>query len=190
MRTRKMYASYYCDNAINNTVNSNMYSLLLFLSVWTFCKGYHLQNNNILIQSWDAPMKNILRKSFLKMSSPLIYSDIDSERLKKAKLRLAEAQGVIQIGGSDSYFEAYRFIKWFSSLLLDSILFSLAQSKGANNTVASAQALQVLALNFELDSGSKLNSLQKLVIPGFSQAKVREISWRVAEPLLKYGKGL
>lgn len=64
--------------------------------------------------------------------SVLLFEQTDSERLKKAKLRLAEAQGVIPIGASSS----------------------------------SSQVLQ------------------STVVPNLS--KVREISWRVAEPSVVY----
>lgn len=70
------------------------------------------------------------RKSYLQSA---VFNENDSERLKKARLRLAEAQGIIPIGASE---------------------MSLASIKDLK------------------------------AIP--SQSKVREISWRVAEPEVTY----
>ena len=88
----------------------------------------------------------ITRNSVIKMSSTingnskkervLLFASDDSTRLKKAKLRLAEAQGVIPIGASDTF---------------DSSDSSLKQA---------------------------------VIVPNLS--KVREISWRVAEPSVLY----
>lgn len=64
----------------------------------------------------------------------LLFESKDSSRLKKAKLRLAEAQGVIPIGAASDYYDI-----------------------NDNNDAA------------------------MMVVPNLS--KVREISWRVAEPV-------
>jgi predicted unusual protein kinase regulating ubiquinone biosynthesis (AarF/ABC1/UbiB family) len=95
-------------------------------------EGWYTKRSNLLIR----PKFLTKREAVTSSSNPTettIFSEDDSERLKKARLRLAEAQGILPFGASD---------------------MPLAELK-------------------ELKT-----------IPSVS--KVREISWRVAEPEVKY----
>ena len=126
--------------------NNYMKTPFLFQQSHTFYGANNIRTNRII--SFSLSMSTI--------AVPPIYIDSDSERLKKAKLRLAEAQGVIPIGGSDSYFQA----------------LNQAQAAGSNDSHASTMAMQVRLRNsFHISfirlSHRLLLTLSEIGIPRF-----------------------